>query len=226
MKLFDSAFSNAPVRARIVLYLKNIAFERVGVDVLRCKQPDGQSFLDLNPQGMVPALLDGDLMLNQSVAIAEYLDDLFPEPPLLPLDPKGCARVRSLALMIACDGQPIVNLRVRRFLTDQLQFSRSAMLAWMRHWIQTSLSGYEAMLERFSVSGPYSYGDTPTLADVFLVPHMLLASRFGVDPTSYRRAHAVHERCMSIPAFQRAASEYVLEDPGYGLASGMAGPTR
>jgi maleylacetoacetate isomerase len=217
MKLYDYAFSNAPVRARIVLYLKNVPFDRVGVDLLECRQPGEGSFREVNPQGMVPTLVDGDLVLNQSVAIAEYLDEIHPAPRLLPRDAKGRARVRSLALMIACDGQPVVNLRIRRFLTGELGFSRAAMLAWVRHWLATSLTEYETMLVRYPVQGTFSHGEEVTLADVFLVPHVVLATRFGVDLSPYRRAMEIHQRCASIDAFKRALAEYVLEDPAYGL---------
>jgi len=217
MKLYDYSFSNAPVRARIVLYLKNVPFDRIEVDLLHCKQTDGHSLLELNPQGMVPTLVDGNLMLNQSVAIAEYLDEVFPTPSLMPRDAKGRARVRSLALMIACDGQPLVNLRVRRFLTGELRFSHQAMLSWVRHWLASSLREYEAMLARNPAGGNFSHGDTPTLADVFLIPQVQLARRFGVDFAPYPSILKVHDRCMLLPAFQRATSEYFLEEPGFGL---------
>ena len=217
MKLYDYAFSNAPVRVNIVLYLKNIPFDRVEVDLLRCKQADGDSLLDLNPQGMVPTLVDGDLMLNQSVAIAEYLDEVFPTPRLMPSDAKGRALVRSLALMIACDGQPLVNLRIRRFLTRELGFSRDEMLAWVRRWLAGSLREFEAMLKKSPARGRYSYGDSPTLADVFLVPQVLLAKRFGVDPAEFADVLKVHQECMRLDAFRKAAEKYVLEDPEFGL---------
>jgi len=217
VKLYDYAYSNAPVRARIVLYLKKIPFDRISVDLLKAAKAGDSSFLELNPQGMVPTLVDGALIINQSVAIAEYLDEAFPTPRLLPGDAKDRARVRSLALMVACDGQPVVNLRIRRFLTGELGFSRSAMIAWVRHWLGTSLSEYEAMLQRYPVKGAFSHGEDVTLADVFLVPHVVLARRFGVDLSPYRQAMKIHQSCMSIEAFQRAISEYILEDPAYGL---------
>jgi maleylacetoacetate isomerase len=213
MKLYDYAYSNAPVRARIALYLKNVPFDRISVDVLK----SDDAFLQVNPQGLVPALVDGGLVIHQSIAIVEYLDETFPSPRLLPNDAKGRARVRSLALMVACDGQPVVNLRVRRFLTAELEFSRQSMLAWVRHWLELSLGEYEAVLDRYPVKGGFSHGDAVTLADVFLVPHIVLATRFGVDVSPYRRAIAIQERCMALDAFRRAVSEYILKDPAYGL---------
>ncbi|HEX2652651.1 MAG TPA: maleylacetoacetate isomerase [Xanthobacteraceae bacterium] len=217
MRLYDYAFSNASVRTRIVMYLKGISFERVTVDLLNCKQLDGTSFLEINPQGMVPALIDGDMTLNQSLAIAEYLDEIYPDPRLLPADAKARARVRSLAFMVACDGQPIVNLRIRRFLRKNLRFSRSELIAWVQHWLQVSLGEYEATLTRSQSTGAFSYGDEPTIADVCLVPQVLLAKRFGVDLTSYAVLMKIHDHCMSIEAFQKAAAEYVLADPEFGL---------
>ena len=217
MKLYSYAFSNAPVRARIVLYLKGIPFDRIEVDLLQCKDSNGDSFFEINPQGMVPTLVDGDLILTQSVAIAEYLDEVFPTPRLMPTNPKGRARVRSLALMIACDGQPLVNLRVRRFLTRNLHFSNAAMLSWVRHWLASSLREYEAMLKKSLFTGSFSHGDAPTLADAFLVPQVLLARRFGVNLTPYTLVLKVHDQCMSLAPFQRATSEYLIEDPAFGL---------
>jgi maleylpyruvate isomerase len=213
MKLYDYAWSNAPVRARIALYLKGVPFDRIGVDLVK----SDDAFLQVNPQGLVPALVDGETVIHQSIAIVEYLDETFPAPRLLPADPRGRARVRSLALMIACDGQPVVNLRVRRFLTAELGFPRQAMMAWVRHWLELSLSEYEAVLERYPVQGGFSHGNEVTLADVFLVPHMVLAKRFGVDLSPFRRALAIQERCMTLAAFEKAVSEYILEDPGFGL---------
>ncbi len=216
MELYNYAFSNASVRTRIVLYLKNISFKLIDIDLLQC-QVDGRSFLELNPQGMVPTLVDGDLTLNQSLAIAEYLDEIFPTPALLPSDMKHRARVRSLALMIACDGQPIVNLRVRRYLRTRLKFSRQQLLVWMRHWLDTSLSEYETLIRRDSRRGSFSHGEDVTLADVFLVPQVLLARRFDVGLTKYPHVQRIYHHCLLLSAFQRAVSEYIIEDAEYGL---------
>jgi len=216
MELYNYAFSNASVRARIVLYLKNISFKLIDIDLLQC-QVDGRSFLELNPQGMVPTLVDGDLILNQSLAIAEYLDEIFPTPKLLPSDIKQRARVRSLALMIACDGQPIVNLRVRRYLRTRFEFSRQQLLVWMRHWLDTSLSEYETLIRRNPERDSFSHGKDVTLADVFLVPQVLLARRFDVDLTKYPEVQRIYHHCMLLSAFQRAVSEYIIEDAEYGL---------
>lgn len=217
MKLYDYAFSNAPVRIRIVLYLKKVPFDRIEVDLLRCDAAPSRVLHGLNPQGMVPTLVDGDLVINQSLAIAEYLEEVFPHPNLLPKDARERARVRSLAQMIACDGQPLVNLKVRRFLTGTLRFSREGMLSWVQHWLANSLRDYDAMLERSSMRGPYSHGDGPTLADAFLIPQVQLARRFQVDLAPYSSVMRVHDQCMSISAFQEATAEYLLKDPEFGL---------
>jgi maleylacetoacetate isomerase len=219
MKLYDFPFSNASTRVRIVFYLKNISYERVDIDLLRCTQEDGSSFLRLNSQGMVPTVVHGDLVLSQSIAIAEYLDEIFPTPRLLPSDVKARARVRALALMIACDGQPIVNLRIRRFLTNELGFSRQKMVGWVQRWLTISLKDYETTIGRDPVRGVFSHGDEPTLADAFLVPQVLLAKRFEVDLTPYVSVTKIYQRCMLLEPFQKAAAEYIIEDAEYGLKS-------
>lgn len=217
MKLYDYAFSNAPVRIRIVLYLKKVPFDRVEVDLLNGETANGRALCELNPQGMVPMLVDGDLIVNQSMAIAEYLNEVFPHPDLLPQDARERARVRSLAQMIACDGQPLVNLKVRRFLTGTLRFSRQEMLSWVQHWLASSLREYDAMLERDSIRGTYSHGHNPTLADAFLIPQVQLARRFQVELAPYTSVMRVYDQCMTISAFQEATSEYLLKEPEFGL---------
>ena len=149
--LIGCAFSNAPVCGiRIVLYLKKVPFDRVEVDLLSCGDCKWQwRFVKVNPCEWCRMLVDGDLIVNQSMAIAEYLDESSFRSCLSAA--AGCAgaraRVRSLAQMIACDGQPLVNLKVRRFLTGQLRFSRQEMLSWVQHWLASSLREYDAMLE-------------------------------------------------------------------------------
>ena len=217
LTLYDNASSNASVRTRIILYLKGIPFERIEVDLIRDRLPSGRPFLELNNQGMVPTLRHKDFVLTQSFAIAEYLDEIQPQPRLLPSDIEARAFVRSLALLIAADGQPIVNLRVRRFLQKKIGLSRDQLLGWMQHWLSNSLNEYEGAMKMRRINGPYSFGTEPTMADAFLVPQVLLARRFEVDVSPYKQISAVYSRCMKLTAFERAASEYVVKDAGYGI---------
>ena len=215
LKLYDSSSSNASFRARIILYLKGIQFERVEVDVSGGSQTD--ALLKLNTQRMVPVLVHGEFVLTQSMAIAEYLEETYPEPRLLPLDVKSRAQVRALTLMIACDGQPLVNLRVRRFIEKDFGISRRRMIEWMQYWLSNSLQEYEGAVTARRVGGPFSYGAAPTVADAFLFPHVILSKRFGVDLTPYKEIRAIHECCMALPAFRRASSGYLINDPGFGI---------
>jgi maleylacetoacetate isomerase len=217
LTLYDNASSNASVRTRIILYLKGIPFERVEVDLIRDRLPSGRPFLELNNQGMVPTLRHKDFVLTQSFAIAEYLDEIQPQPRLLPSDIEARAFVRSLALLIAADGQPIVNLRVRRFLQKKIGLSRDQLLGWMQHWLSNSLNEYEGAMKMRRVNGPFSFGTEPTIADAFLVPQVLLARRFEVDVSPYEQISAVYSRCMELTAFERAATEYEVKDAEYGI---------
>ena len=213
MKLYDNIYANAPIRVRIVLLMKKIAFERVSVGFnSETNRTNPTSYHALNPQGMVPALADENFILWQSLAIAEYLDELFPSPPLLPADSRGRARVRSLALMIACDAQPLANYRVREFLIREFALPDTEMLRWVRHWLAESLTDYETAIIRYSMTGRFSYGNSPTLADVYLFPHVLHAKRFGVPLDAYPTVTRIFNECMPIPAFYNAQSEEISDN--------------
>ncbi len=208
MKLYDNIHANAPIRVRIVLLLKNIPFERIPVGFSSERNRTNPTSYDaLNPQGMVPVLADENFVIWQSLAIAEYLDELFPTPPLLPADSRGKAHVRSLALMIACDAQPLANFRVREFLIREFGLPDAEMLRWVRHWLAESLTDYETAIVRHSTPGRFSYGNSPTLADVYLFPHVLHAKRFGVPLDAYPAVMRIFNECMAIPAFYNARSE-------------------
>jgi maleylacetoacetate isomerase len=215
LKLYDSSSSNASFRARIIMYLKRIPFERIEVEV--ASDSKDRKLIELNNQRMVPVLTHGEFVLTQSIAIAEYLEEIHPEPRLLPLDIHSRAHVRSLALIIASDGQPVVNLRVRRYIERDLGLSRQHMISWMQYWLFNSLQEYEGAIKIRRASGPFSYGSDPTVADAFLVPQVLLSQRFGVDLSPFKEISSIHDHCMKLPAFQRAASEYVIKDAEYGV---------
>lgn len=205
MKIYLNDFSNAPLRVRIALAVKKLAAEEIHVDLERDDWLVGlPEFHAINPQRMLPVLVDGRHVIPQSLAIIEYLEEKHPSPALLPPDLPGRARVRSLSLMIACDGQPLLNLRVRRHLAAE--FSAASADRWFRHWMGLSLREYEGALARGSAGGRFSHGDAPTLADVCLVPQILMAQRFDIPVGSYVRAMRVFDACMALPEFATATS--------------------
>jgi maleylpyruvate isomerase len=168
----------------------------------------GVAFRALNPEALVPVFVDDandpPVTLTQSLAIIEYLDETHPEPPLLPRDPAGRARVRSLALVVACEIHPINNLRVLRYLTQTLKVDEDAKNAWYRHWVAVGLEAFEAQLAASPSTGRYCHGDTPTLADATLVPQIFNAQRFACDLTAMPVTMRVFEACMALEAFRKA----------------------
>lgn len=205
MKLHGYFRSSAAYRVRIGLNLKGLAWEHVGVHLLRdggehLKQP----FATINPQKLVPVLEDGATHLSQSLAILEYLDETHPEPPLLPQDAVGRARVRALALAVACDIHPINNLRVLKYLTQVLGVTEDQKQAWYRHWVVTGFEAIEAQLAASKQTGRFSHGDTPGLADVCLVPQVFNARRFAVDLAPYPTLRRIADACEELPAFAAA----------------------
>jgi maleylacetoacetate isomerase len=165
-----------------------------------------QDYLALNPQGLVPALaLDEGAVLTQSLAIVEYLDETHPEPPLLPADPIGRARVRAIALSIACDIHPLDNLRVLNYLIGTLGVAREQKDGWYRYWIDVGFEALEKALARDRARGRFCHGDAPTLADVCLVPQMANARRFDIDLSPYPTLMRIESACLALPAFADAA---------------------
>jgi maleylacetoacetate isomerase len=200
--------SSASYRVRIALAIKGLPWTPAYVHLVRGGgEQHGEAFRDLNPQGRVPTLLDGDVVLTQSLAIMEYLDEVHPEPPLLPADAAGRARVRSLAQLIACDIQPLQNLSVTRYLHRELGCDDGRIRAWQVHWISLGLAALERRLEVEGDTGRFMHGDVPTIADCCLVPQCYAARRFGVDPAAYPTLAAIERRCLELPAFAVAAPE-------------------
>jgi maleylpyruvate isomerase len=198
--------SSAAWRVRIALALKEVEAAQVSRHLRKGGQftPD---FLALNPQGLVPALeVPGQGALTQSLAIVEWLDETQPGPRLLPADPWGRARVRSLAAIVACDIHPIQNLRVLQYLKRELKQEQPAIDAWARHWIALGLAAFEARLAE-PATGRFCHGDEPGLADLCLVPQLGNARRFGTDLSPWPRVLAVEAACMELPAFRSAAPE-------------------
>jgi maleylacetoacetate isomerase len=204
MKLYGYFRSSAAFRVRIALNLKNFAYEQIPIHLRRGEQ-SAPPFAALNPQCLVPALEDDGRLLTQSLAIIEYLEEVRPIPPLLPPDPAGRARVRALALAVACDIHPLNNLRVLNYLKGPLAHSAAQESAWYRHWIKAGFDAIEAMLGD-PATGAFCHGARPTTADVCLVPQVFNAHRYysADEMKVWPRIGAVFSACMALPAFDTA----------------------
>ena len=204
MKLIGYFRSSAAFRVRIALNLKGITVEHA-FRHLRKGEQSTPDYAALNPQKLVPTMvLDSGEVLTQSLAILEYLEETHPEPPILPKDPVGRARVRALALISAADIHPIQNLRVMAYLREKFDQSEEAAFAWSRHWIETGFEAYEATIAKDRKTGAFSHGDTPTFADLCLAPQVFNAARFKVDMARYPTIQRIHATCMQHPAFDAA----------------------
>jgi maleylacetoacetate isomerase len=200
MKLYGYFRSSAAFRVRIALNLKKLDYETAAIHLRRNDQskPDYRA---VNPQGLVPTLEDGGQTLIQSMAIIEYLDELHPEPPLLPRDPADRARVRALADIVACDIHPINNLRVLRYLTHQLGHDETMIGAWYNHWIAAGFQALEPLLAKDSRTGAFCHGDSPGLADTVLVPQVVNAERYQLDLAPYPTLTRIYGNCMRLAPF-------------------------
>jgi maleylpyruvate isomerase len=207
MILYGYALSSASYRVRIALALKNLPYQSI-VKNLRMGEHRQTEYLRINLQGFVPALgLDDGAVLGQSLAIVEYLDEMHPQPPLLPLEPVARARVRALAQAITCDIHPLNNLRVLRYLEEQLGQDKGTRDAWYRHWVQVGFDALERWLTRDADTGRFCHGNAPTLADICLVPQVFNARRFSVDMNPYPRILSIDAACRELPAFQTSAPD-------------------
>jgi len=207
MKLFGYFRSSAAYRVRIALNLKAIPWESELVDLRApVSAQHSREFRALNPQGLVPVLIDGEHTLTQSLAILEYLEETHPQPPLLPHSPAARAAVRALALAVACDIHPLDNLRVLNYLRSPLGHDDAAVNAWYAHWITLGFSALEQQARRLG-DGRHLYGDSVTLADVCLVPQMANARRFNCDLEPFPTLCAICTHLQAAPAFARAAPE-------------------
>ena len=195
--------SSASFRVRIAMNIKNIEHTHVAHH-LRKNEQTAPDYLKLQPQGLVPALQTKDDLLIQSMAIIEYLDEIHPNPPLLPTDPAAKAHVRALAQIISCDIHPIDNLRVLRYLRTEMDQDEPAVQKWYNHWITEGFAAFEKLASQHS-TGPFCYGGTPSLADICLVPQVFNAGNFKLDLSPYPTITRIHEACMALPAFADAA---------------------
>src|SRR6204780_3321677 len=207
MILYDYGFSSASYRVRIAMALKNLQYTSM-IKNLRSGEHRLSEFLQINVQGFVPALqMDDGVVLTQSVAIIEYLDEMYPNPPLLPAEPLARARVRALAQAIASDIHPLNNLRVLRYLEEKLVLDQQTRDAWYRHWVGVGFDALERWLVRDAATGRFCHGDSPKVADVCMVPQVFNEGPFSVDMNSFPRILAIDAACRELLAFQTAAPE-------------------
>ena len=203
MKLYGYFRSSAAFRVRIALNLKKLDYEHAPIHLRRNDQT-AADYLAVNPQGLVPALVDGGRTLTQSLAIIEYLDETYPDPPLLPRSAADRARVRALAEIVACDIHPINNLRVLRYLTRSLGHDETAIAVWYNHWIDAGFQAFEKLLAEDPRTGGFCHGDAPSLADVALVPQVVNAERYRLDLTPYPTIIRIFKNCIRLEPFAAA----------------------
>jgi maleylacetoacetate isomerase len=208
LTLYDYWRSSACYRVRIALNLKGLAFALKPVHLLKDGgEQHADAYRQVNPQEVVPALVDGQRVVRQSLAIIEYLDETRPQVPLLPPVPRDRAHVRGLAQLVACDIHPLNNLRVMQYLEHELGAAQDARERWTRHWIDVGFKAFEAILAADAATGEFCHGDTPGFADACLIPQVYNANRFGVDMTPYPLIQAINERCLALAAFDAARPE-------------------
>lgn len=204
MQHYNYFRSGTSHRLRIALNLKGVHAEYRPVDLANEGHLNGD-FARVNPQALVPALvLDDGQVLTQSPAIIEWLEERYPTPALLPAEPEARAHVRALAALVGCDIHPVNNRRILQYLRKEFGANGDAVNAWCGHWITAGFDAYEALLAQ-SPAGRYSWGDTPTIADVYLVPQVESARRFNVDLSRWPRITAIDAACAELPAFAQAS---------------------
>jgi len=208
LTLYSYWRSSAAYRVRIGLNLKGLDYALVPVHLVRDGgQQHAPDYVALNPQQLVPALRDGGRVLTQSLAILEYLEETRPQPPLLPADAAGRARVRALAQLVACDIHPLNNLRVLQFFDRQWHVPQAERDDWVLHWMREGFAAMEAMLAASADTGRYCHGDVPGLADCCLLPQLYNARRFKLDLDAFPTLRRIEAACLQLPAFDAARPE-------------------
>ncbi len=214
IKLYSYWRSSASYRVRIALNLKGLPYELIPVNLAKNggEQHD-DAYHAINPQELVPVLIDGERVVRQSLAICEYLDETFPGPRLLPVTARERARARGLAQMIACDVHPLNNLRVLRYLEREFNTPQVERERWVRHWIELGFTALEEMLSTNPSTGEYCEGDTPSVADICLVPQVYNAQRFAMDLANFPTIRRINDACLALTAFDRARPERQPDAP-------------
>jgi len=205
LKLYDYFRSSASFRVRIALNLKQLDYQIIPIHLVNNSgEQFSEMYAKLNPQHLVPALQEGDRILTQSLAIIEYLDEKYVSPPLLPTDSYHKALVRAFALVIAADIHPLNNLRVSKYLKNEFKITEEQKNQWYQQWIAQGFTALEKQLVLYKATGDFCFGDTPTLADICLVPQMYNARRFSCDLSNYPTLVRVDAHCQQHPAFNKA----------------------
>lgn len=216
MMLYGFWRSLATYRVKVAMALKGVAAQEVSIDLLKGRQHD-REYVALNPQAVVPSLVldDGGPPLFQSLAILEYLEETHPQPPLLPKDARGRARVRGLALIAAADGHPLVVPRIRNYLEQQMRVDEAARNRWLAHWSLEALKAIEAHVAKERETGRFCHGDSPTIADICLAGQVIGAiGYFKCDVSSVPTVMRIYEECMKLDAF---SAPHPLKQPGASL---------
>lgn len=203
MKLYGYFRSGTSHRVRLALNLKGLDYESISVNLSQDEQLK-PAYKAINPQGLVPVLQTDDLQLFQSPAILEWLEETYPETPLLPKDSAGRMYVRALSAMIGCDIHPINNRRILQYLRNELSVDEEQVIMWCQRWINDGFTALEKHLEQDKQRGNFCYGDSPTLADCYLIPQVYSARRFKVDMSAYPNIEAIDKHCHTLQAFIEA----------------------
>lgn len=216
LKLYSYWRSSAAYRVRIALNLKRLPYETVPVSLV-----DGggmqhsPAFAEINPQELIPVLMDGQRTIRQSMAIIEYIDETWETPPLLPPTPRERARVRALAQLIACDVHPLANLRIQQYLEREWNVPAPEREVWIRHWMRLGLQAFEKMLVETPSTGTFCEGDTPGLADCMLIPQVYNAQRFSVELAPYPTIRRITAECLAMDEFDAARPEKQPDAPAH-----------
>lgn len=208
IKLFGYWRSTAAYRVRIALNIKQVSYKGISVHLVKDGgQQHKPEYRELNPQGLVPLMVDGDFKLNQSTAIIEYLEEKYPRPQLLPNGFDDRAKVRAVCQTIGCDIHPLNNLRVLQYLKSELKVSDEQKDTWYHHWIKKGFTALETTIKDYAKQGPFCFGKHLTMADIFLVSQVYNANRFDVDLSAFPRICSVNDHCLTLSAFRDASPE-------------------
>lgn len=212
IRLYSYFRSSTSYRTRIALHLKGVEFETVPVNLLKGEQRSAE-YLKINSLGGVPALQDGDFIVTQSLAIINYIEKLSPEPPLMPHDLKEQAFAQQVALAVAEDIHPLINLKTQKYLADHFDADDVAKKEWYAHWTAEGMNAIEAMLATSGKAGDFVLGDQVSIADICLIPNMYSMRRFGMELSAYPLCLRIERHCIGLDTFQRAAPETQPDTP-------------